>query len=169
MPDEEVERRAWFNAYVVRREQGVVRPPTAGLRYVCPCCGYLMLSGRGGYEICCLCNWEDDGQDDPRADEVWGGPNGAYSLAQARRNFLRHLIMYDPAQPSTRIGGADSPVELDAKRTMISSFDAMPSAPDEATLENLWQDVFRAEAVLESETKRKVEAYEAKHNAGGSV
>ncbi len=123
----------------------------------------------GGYEICCLCNWEDDGQDDPRADEVWGGPNGAYSLAQARRNFLRHLIMYDPAQPSTRIGGADSPVELDAKRTMISSFDAMPSAPDEATLENLWQDVFRAEAVLESETKRKVEAYEAKHNAGGSV
>ncbi len=43
MPDEEVERRAWFNAYVVRREQGVVRPPTAGLRYVCPCCGYLTL------------------------------------------------------------------------------------------------------------------------------
>ena len=46
-----------------------------------------------------------DGQDDRQADEVWGGPNGAYSLAHARRNFLRHLVMYVPAQPSKRTGG----------------------------------------------------------------
>ena len=31
--------------------------------------------------------WEDDGQDDPHADKVRGGPNGRLSLAQGRLNF----------------------------------------------------------------------------------
>jgi hypothetical protein len=75
-----------------------------------------MLSERGGYDICDLCNWEDDGQDDPNADEVWGGPNGAYSLAQARLNFREHLVMYNPSLPDTRIGGRDSSIELEAKK-----------------------------------------------------
>ncbi|WP_198674015.1 CPCC family cysteine-rich protein [Chitinophaga alhagiae] len=26
----------------------------------CPCCGYITLSERGGYEICPICFWEDD-------------------------------------------------------------------------------------------------------------
>ena len=81
------EGREWFERYVARCEAGVVAPPRSGARYPCPCCGYPMLSERGGYEICRLCNWEDDGQDDPHADEVWGGPNGEYSLSQARTNF----------------------------------------------------------------------------------
>jgi hypothetical protein len=55
----------------------------------CPCCGYLTLTERSGYEICGVCFWEDDGQDDPEADEVWGGPNGSLSLAQARENFKK--------------------------------------------------------------------------------
>lgn len=56
-------------------------------RFTCPCCGYLTLSERTTWEICPVCFWEDDGQDDPRADEVWGGPNGSLSLSQARCNF----------------------------------------------------------------------------------
>ncbi|WP_090769340.1 CPCC family cysteine-rich protein [Nonomuraea maritima] len=56
--------------------------------YACPCCGYVTLSERGGFEICPVCFWEDDGQDDPDADVVLGGPNGYLSLTQARRNFL---------------------------------------------------------------------------------
>lgn len=64
------------------------------MRYACPCCGFLTLTERGGYEICGICDWEDDGQDDPRADEVWGGPNGDYSLAEARSNFKACLTMY---------------------------------------------------------------------------
>jgi hypothetical protein len=43
---------------------------------------------RGGFEICPVCFWEDDGQDDPDADVVLGGPNGQLSLTQARNNGL---------------------------------------------------------------------------------
>ena len=47
----------------------------------------LTLSERGGFEICSVCWWEDDGQDDADADVVRGGPNGDLSLTQARKNF----------------------------------------------------------------------------------
>ncbi|KWS06324.1 hypothetical protein AZ78_3879 [Lysobacter capsici AZ78] len=53
----------------------------------CPCCDRKTLGERGGYEICAVCGWEDDGQDDDNADEVLGGPNGALSLTQARVNY----------------------------------------------------------------------------------
>ncbi len=55
--------------------------------YACPCCGYITLSERGGYEICPVCFWEDDGQDDKDADRVRGGPNQRLSLTEARNNF----------------------------------------------------------------------------------
>ena len=55
--------------------------------YSCPCCGFLTLDERGSYEICPVCFWEDDGQDDVDADVVRGGPNGALSLTEARANF----------------------------------------------------------------------------------
>ncbi|MFE1312539.1 CPCC family cysteine-rich protein [Streptomyces sp. NPDC058755] len=53
----------------------------------CPCCGFLTLDERGCFEICPVCFWEDDGQDDDDADRVRGGPNGRLSLTEARRNF----------------------------------------------------------------------------------
>jgi hypothetical protein len=53
----------------------------------CPCCHHLTLAERGEYEICPVCYWEDDGQDDDDASAVRGGPNGSLSLAQARENF----------------------------------------------------------------------------------
>jgi hypothetical protein len=56
----------------------------------CPCCGFPTLSERNSYNICVICRWEDDGQDDASANEVWGGPNGKYSLSAARANFLSH-------------------------------------------------------------------------------
>lgn len=55
--------------------------------FSCPCCSSITLDERAGYEICPVCFWEDDGQDDHDADEVRGGPNGALSLAEARRNY----------------------------------------------------------------------------------
>ncbi len=61
----------------------------------CPCCGYDTVLERCRYEICPICGWEDDGQDNQDADEVLGGPNSDLSLSQARKNFLLHGI-FDP-------------------------------------------------------------------------
>lgn len=76
----------WFHRYVERLRNESVLAEGRG-PYACPCCGYLTLGERGGWGICAVCFWEDDGQDDPHADVVRGGPNGALSLSQARRNF----------------------------------------------------------------------------------
>lgn len=65
----------------------VHEPPRENVSYQCPCCKYLTLKERGGYEICPVCYWEDDGQDDPYADQVRGGPNYHLSLTQARENY----------------------------------------------------------------------------------
>ena len=46
----------------------------------CPCCGFVTLPERGADDICPVCFWEDDGQDDHDADEVRGG---AELLAQS--------------------------------------------------------------------------------------
>jgi hypothetical protein len=54
----------------------------------CPCCGHATLTERGGFEICPVCFWEDDGRDNDDADQWRGGPNSV-SLREARVNFLR--------------------------------------------------------------------------------
>jgi Cysteine-rich CPCC len=56
-------------------------------RCCCPCCGYPTLGSWSEFEICQICWWEDDGQGDRTADQVAGGPNGSYSLTEARGNF----------------------------------------------------------------------------------
>ncbi|WP_080662722.1 CPCC family cysteine-rich protein [Sinorhizobium meliloti] len=53
----------------------------------CPCCKHRTLSARAEHEVCPVCFWEDDGQDDADADEVRGGPNGHLSLSAARANY----------------------------------------------------------------------------------
>lgn len=67
--------------------RNVVRQAKPGVRYACPCCKYLTLTTRGWYEICPVCGWEDDGQDDHDAEELRGGPNKV-SLQKARSNYL---------------------------------------------------------------------------------
>lgn len=57
------------------------------ISYRCPCCKFKTLDGRNHYEICSVCFWEEDGQDDDDAGEVKGGPNNILSLTQARINF----------------------------------------------------------------------------------
>ena len=61
----------------------------------CPCCLFPTLNDNGGFEICVICWWEDDGQNDKNAVEVRGGPNSHYSLVNARKNFIDHGHMYD--------------------------------------------------------------------------
>ncbi|HLG61050.1 MAG TPA: CPCC family cysteine-rich protein [Ktedonosporobacter sp.] len=69
--------------------KSVQAPAVEGVKYSCPCCGYKTLDERGGYDICPVCFWEDDGQDD--ADATTNRPFGPnhISLAQARENYKR--------------------------------------------------------------------------------
>lgn len=68
----------------------------------CPCCAFVTLSERAAYEICPICFWEDDGQDDSQADEVWGGPNRDLNLTTARDNFRRFGACSQRAVPFVR-------------------------------------------------------------------
>jgi hypothetical protein len=49
----------------------------------CPCCGYRTLPGRGDYDLCPVCCWEDEGL------EPWelSGPNGQ-TLVHAQHEYL---------------------------------------------------------------------------------
>lgn len=52
-------------------------------KLACPCCRCFTLSEIGGYEICPVCFWEDDGTD---GDHPFA-PN-AVELSEARDNYL---------------------------------------------------------------------------------
>ena len=86
-------------------------------RVKCPCCGYPTLEKRARFEICILCDWEDDGQDEPYSDEVWEGPNGDYSLTEARMNFKKHFIMYRDFQQTKE--------EMEEKNSLMILFDKL--------------------------------------------
>jgi Cysteine-rich CPCC len=126
----------------------------------CPCCGYPTLGRLNAYEICELCNWEDDGQDDANAEEVRGGPNADYSLAEARRNFKVYRVMYAPGRDQ-RITGVDSKLEYDTKSQLITVFEKLRSA---ATLEStaIELEIQELERLLQDETSRQIREYESK-------
>jgi hypothetical protein len=136
-----------------------IHPPSfLASRLNCPCCGYPTLSERNAYEICELCNWEDDGQDDESAEEVWGGPNSDYSLAEARQNFKKYRVMYVPDRDQ-RITGQDSQLEFDAKGHLISAFEHLidRSQLDSTEIE---AEIKRLECLLDNEMVRQVQEYE---------
>ena len=45
-------------------ERAQIRHMQEGGSVTCPCCGSLTLPAGGQYELCPVCFWEDDGQDD---------------------------------------------------------------------------------------------------------
>jgi hypothetical protein len=61
---------------------------------LCPCCFYPMLKNSGTGGTCQICGWTDTGQADADAGEIKGGPNGDYSLREARSNFRKSFDMY---------------------------------------------------------------------------
>jgi hypothetical protein len=89
---------AWFDFYTKELDTS----PKDGYKgfdkyFLCPCCYFPTLTERQGFEICPLCNWEDDGQDNHNADKVLGGPNQSYSLTEARHNFKKYFTSYRPS------------------------------------------------------------------------
>lgn len=87
----------WFDWYCQQIDAGQFKPEREGIKYCCPCCGCPTLDSRGGFEVCRICFWEDDGQDGHNADAVLGGPNSDYSLTESRKNFDRHYTCYRPS------------------------------------------------------------------------
>jgi hypothetical protein len=64
-----------------------------GTRVQCRCCGYLTLESYGHYEICSVCNWEDDPTTIFEPDEAPGGPGPNHiSLSEGRENFDQYGI-----------------------------------------------------------------------------
>ncbi|SFW68959.1 CPCC family cysteine-rich protein [Chitinophaga sancti] len=65
--------------------------------YTCPGCGFPTLPERNRFEICEICDWEDDGEDDHANSMITevshprGGPNGNLSLKDNRINIGRIL------------------------------------------------------------------------------
>lgn len=85
--DELARRKRWFEEYVNTLDNHSTTAEPGEDLYRCPCCRCKTLGERGGFEICPVCFWEDDGQDDQDADSIRGGPNGRLSLTQARANY----------------------------------------------------------------------------------
>ena len=86
-PDEIAQRVQWFANDLNALEDSAQRFEATPGPHRCPCCGYMTLKARGAFEICPVCFWEDDGQDDHDAAIARGGPNGSLSLTVARMNY----------------------------------------------------------------------------------
>jgi len=82
--------------------RSVFAPPREGMRYRCPCCHYKTLEERGGYDICPVCFWEDDGQDDQDADTVRVITPNHMSLTQGRENYRRFGASQERLIPHVR-------------------------------------------------------------------
>lgn len=151
------ERRKWFDSHSKGISLGGLKFFKKIDRVSCPCCGYPTLAERGGYNICCICNWEDDGQDDSDSSRA-GSPNKGYSLDSARENFIKYLIMYPPDN-NTNIGGGDSKQRIELKKQLISVFEKM-LVSETSKLKKLWLNSFKIQKELGLELERVIRAYE---------
>jgi hypothetical protein len=82
--------------------ENTYRPTEAAASYRCPCCKFKTLHGRGCDEICPVCRWHDDGQDEHDAGTVRGGPNRDLSLREAQHNFRRYRAYHPDAVERAR-------------------------------------------------------------------
>jgi Cysteine-rich CPCC len=139
------------------------RPSLITSRFACPCCGYPTLGELANYEICELCNWEDDGQGEAEANEVWGGPNSDYSLTEARQNFLQYRVIYAPGRDQ-RITKGDSTLEYETKGLLLEAFTKLQSSPH--PVPEVEAEVARLEKVLRDETTRQIREHERRGSSG---
>lgn len=59
--------------------------------FTCPCCWFPTIEEKNSFEICFICNWEDDWQDDNNQFEILWWPNWNLSLNDARNNISSKL------------------------------------------------------------------------------
>ena len=125
----------------------------------CPCCGFPTLGGRATYEICAICDWEDDGQDDHNADEILGGPNRDYSLTEARGNFKARGSMYRPEDTRSFLPSA-GPQELATKSELTNIFTSWSSGT--VPTEEEEHAVLRLERKLQKFLSLRISEHESK-------
>lgn len=125
-------RRTWFD----------VRTENLRGHVTCPCCGYPTLPDERSFEHCYLCDWEDDRQqDDHNADEETGGPNGDYSLTQARRNFQEILCMFRAGDESRWLRHNLRPEVQQQKKLICGMYEHLITAEDEQAVNDLWSGI----------------------------
>lgn len=146
------QQRKFFDSYGSRTNEQLAKLPPHGVRVSCPCCAYPTMFGATG-EICDLCSWEGFEQDDHNADEIIRGPNGNYSLVEARLNFENYLGMYSPDDVHH---SPDSNRRKQIKQEIISAFERMMDEPSVEELNNLWQIIGDCEQSLYQELKREI-------------
>jgi hypothetical protein len=78
-----------FHQYAERINNIKPRERAINSFYECPCCDAPVIGEIGGYEICTICKWEDDGQSKENENECWPGPNGGCSLAEYRNIYVK--------------------------------------------------------------------------------
>lgn len=130
-------------------------------RFICPCCGYPTLDERAGYDICILCDWEDDGQSDLDADLIKGGPNGDYSLTEARENFKKYIVMYS-SDRDMRITGCDTKEDMIIKKELSKVYNKIMKEKNGVKLDRLWHLVYNLEDRLYKITSNKIKKYNRK-------
>jgi hypothetical protein len=69
----DVKLKGFTNEYLQKYLVGLYKEPftVVGNEDVleeCPCCGYLTLPSGGGYDVCSVCYWEDDGKPSSELD-----------------------------------------------------------------------------------------------------
>jgi Cysteine-rich CPCC len=147
----------WFQAYVDELEKSLAASTAAWRGYwLCPCCRLPTLPSRRDFEICWLCDWEDDGQDNHNADKVLGGPNRDYSLTEARLNFTRYLTMYRPSHSpafarSTVKKGFGGVVRRDlaaVKQQIVAKYAQAMQAAEPAVVDLLLQEISQLRILL---------------------
>jgi hypothetical protein len=112
-----------------------------------------MLTARAVHEVCDLCLWQDDGQDDLHADGIWGGPNGSLSLTEARDNFRDHFSKWDADDPMSE---PYSVCVTEARRAMVAAFEGMKGDLSMERYEGVWQRVLACKQVLRKELTKAV-------------
>lgn len=105
-------RRNWFDLH----------PDVSLKKYTCPCCGFPTHEKPMAQEVCFLCGWTYDQQDDFDAAVILNQANGNYSLLQARKNFENHHCMFSPDDPITLVRYHLSPEILPYKSLITKTF-----------------------------------------------
>jgi hypothetical protein len=128
--------------------------------FTCPSCGFPTLSERNGYEICTICDWEDDGQDDNDATEVFGGPNGDLSLNDSRIKIESTFIELEKFQNGKVCDNPEFAMDIlnkhDTEMSRLSSeipFDAEQNHPKWKNWKKEREDVIKRLIVPSSEKK----------------